>query len=118
VIGPAAKKTTCKGCWPGPGTSVASGSQIMNCTFRDIYSTAKLAMVFDLYLFTPIYVTESLFYNIQTKAFWKNQYSQLYMDKSTVSYLGLHLLNVLPAERKGYLVDFLKANQTKMMTPY
>ena len=75
-------------------------------------------MVFDMYLFTPIYVRESQFYNIQTRTFWKNQYSSLYMDKSTASYLGLHILNVLPDARKAYLEQYLSANMSALMTPY
>jgi len=64
-------------------------------------------MVFDLYLFTNVYARASEFYNVQTLTFWKNQYSVLYLEGSTVSYQGLHLLDELPAARKASLTDFL-----------
>ena len=68
-------------------------------------------MVFDLYAFTNVYARESWFYNIQTLTFWKNQYSVFYLDNSTVSYLGLNLLDVLPAARKATLTDFLSVTE-------
>ena len=64
-------------------------------------------MVFDLYLFTNVYARASEFSNVQTLTFWKNQYSVLYLEASTVSYQGLHLLDELPAARKASLTEFL-----------
>ena len=91
---------------------------MINCTFRDIYATAKYAMVFDLYLFTNVYARQAEFYNVQTLTFWKNQYSLLYLDNSTVSYQGLHLLDELPAARKAALTEFLSVDVSTLMTPY
>jgi hypothetical protein len=82
-------------------------------------------MVFDLYSFTNVYVRETQFDNIQTLTFWKNQYCVLYVDNSTVSHLGLNLLDVLPATNsisksmdKAALLDFLSADMSALMTPY
>ena len=82
-------------------------------------------MVFDMYSFTNIYVRDTQFDNIQTLAFWKNQYCLLYVDNSTVSHMGLNLLDWMPATNsisksmdKAALIDFLSANMSTSMTPY
>ena len=68
-------------------------------------------MVFNQYTFSNVYVYGSVFYNIHTLTFWNNQYCVLYLDSSTVSYLGLHLLFEVTETRNISLSAFLEVDK-------